>query len=367
MWAGYNVIVGVVRCVLQWDWNTYLCGWRGVITAGRKVGNTVWKHHVPSYQECWHCHSQLNPACGIHFLQIVLDLDLWMQFENFKDTGVIESSIRINRAIRTIYVGRQFFEISGPDPGQSSDISPLCCEKSRSSLSFVRALFYSVNAQLQSGERAFPSVTKLSSFWLSASWHPISSTSLGAASTCHSFHTSWGSGSAKGQISSWWCAEVCSPLPTAPSADDFNQCLSHREGGLCPSLRELHQALGIGRMCQQLSFKLAWQIYPCCVTTDVSPVVAVPHNLWASDLLLWSHLAIPVPCTLWLLVLQIIRWSTKGENTECSQKMLLVRRRRGCVQGTTEMQDTTSAKVGDAAIAVSGSSRSTSATKDADT
>lgn len=223
-----------------------------------------------------------------------------------------------------------FFEISGPDPGQSSDLSQLCCEKTRFSLSFVRALFYSVNAQLQSGERAFPSVTKLSSFWLSASWHPISSTCSGAASTCHSFHTIWGSGSAKGQIPSWLCAEIFSPLPRAPSAGDFNQCLSHREGGLCPSLRELHQALGIGRMCQQLSFKLARQIRPFCVTTDVSPVVAVPHNLWASNLLLWSHLATPVPCTLWLLVLQIIRWSTKGENTEMQSENAVGQKKRVC-------------------------------------
>lgn len=58
----------------------------------------------------------------------------------------------------------------------------------------------------------------------------------------------------------------------------FNQCLSHREGGLCPSLRGLNQALGTGRMCQELSFKLALQICPCCVTATVSPAAAVPRT-----------------------------------------------------------------------------------------
>lgn len=50
---------------------------------------------------------------------------------------------------------------------------------------------------------------------------------------------------------------------------------------------------------------------------------------------------------------------------KCSQKILLVRRR--CVQGTTEMQDTSSAKVGAGAVAVSDSGKSASATEDAGT
>lgn len=112
-----------------------------VITAGRKVGNEVWKHQAQNCQECWHCCSQSNLACKICFLQIVLGIDLWLQFENFKYTGVIESLIRINRTIRIIHVGRQFFKISHPNPGQTSDISPLCCEKTCSSFSFVSASY----------------------------------------------------------------------------------------------------------------------------------------------------------------------------------------------------------------------------------
>lgn len=51
---------------------------------------------------------------------------------------------------------------------------------------------------------------------------------------------------------------------------------------------------------------------------------------------------------------------------KCSQKILLVRK-RGYVQGATEMQATSSAKVGAAAVDISDSGKSTPTTQDAGT
>lgn len=164
---------------------------------------------------------------------------------------------------------------------------------------------------MQSRERAFPSVTKLSSFWLSASWHSASSTCSGAASSCCSFHTMWGSGSAKGSVSSvpipsWWCA-VCSPLPAAPSAGNpvfqpvslpQGRWLMSQPQRVAPDIEDWADVPGA--LVQTGPANLSLLCHHECRTSHGS----VTHHLWAWGLLFWSHLAISVCCILWLLVLR---------------------------------------------------------------
>lgn len=275
------------------------------------------KHQVQSSQECWHCHSQSNPARRICCLQIVLDIDLWLQFENFKDSGVMESLIRINKTIRTVYIGSQFFKISGPNPGQSSDISPLCREKKFSSLSFVRALnlFYLCTAAKWGKNFSFCQQTfKLLAFcflascilcWFRGSFY----LSLLPHNTGFRFNSVL--------TPSWWFA-VCSPFPTAPSAGDLVfQPVSLPQGkwfmsqpqGVAPGIGDWEDVSGAVLQTGLANLSLL------CHHSPHQPWQCHTQSLGIRPFF-WSHLAIPVRCILWLLALQIIRWTVKGENTE---------------------------------------------------
>lgn len=144
--------------------------------------------------------------------------------------------IRINRTIRTLHVGRVFFKISDPNPNQRSEISLLCCEKNLFLLFFCQHFVSTLSMHsCTMGKELLPFVTKVSSFWLSASWHPVSSTCSGPASTCCSLHT---------QVLP---KDPSIPCPSLLDGGQFAHLLlhplqlltgslSHRKGGLCPSL-----------------------------------------------------------------------------------------------------------------------------------
>lgn len=195
-----------------------------------------------------------------------------LQFKIFKDTGVIESLIRINRTIRTLHVRRVFLKISDPNADQSSDISLLHCEKNLLLLFFCQHFVSTLSMHsCTMGKDLFLLSPKFqaSGFLLPGILHPLLAqdqllpvapyTKYGVQILCQNL-----------------IKDPSIPCPSLLDGGQFSHllvhplqlviwCLSHREGGLCPSLRELHQALETGRMCQELSFKLALQICPCSV------------------------------------------------------------------------------------------------------